>query len=89
MKELVEKLAREAQLVQMGNADQAWTTEQCDGVLPETLERFAQLVATKCAEICERTTEEGALDAGGETKAYASAAAIRQRFCITEQERKE
>lgn len=81
----IEKLAREAGLVQADNADRAWTTEQCDGVLPATLERFAQAVARRCAQMCEQTTEHGALDQGGETKAYASAAAIREEFGIKEE----
>lgn len=52
MNEQIAKMAREAGMVQAENADRAWTTEQCDGVLPATLERFAQLVAARCAEIC-------------------------------------
>lgn len=46
-----------------------------------TVEAFAALVAAhereECAKVCESTTEYGALDEHGETKAYASAAAIR------------
>lgn len=84
MNKLIEKLAIQAQLVQADNADRAWTTEQCDGVLPATLERFAQAVARRCAELCDQTTEHGALDERGETKAYASAAAIRKEFGLEE-----
>lgn len=51
---------------------------------PHELERFAKAVARECAEIAAQTTEYGALDEHGETKAYATEAAIRARYGIKE-----
>jgi hypothetical protein len=59
MKDLVERLAREAGLVQEDNADRAWTTDMCDGVLPATLERFAQLLVMEAVKVCEAQTRTG------------------------------
>lgn len=42
----------------------------------------AQAVARRCAEIAEATTEHGEMDMHGETRAYATAAAIRAEFGI-------
>lgn len=91
--ELIERLAREAQLVQADNADRVWTTEMCDGVLPPTLERFAALVAAECARLCRQEAAEFARTAVGhhngqydhmEDGAAACEQAIRERFGITE-----
>ena len=82
----IEKLAREAQLVQSDNADRAWTTEMCDGVLPATLERFAQAVAKRCAEIAELESgdgpENGCCPTYWEQAQEASARTIRREFGI-------
>lgn len=52
-------------------------------IFSDGFEAAAALVAAQereaCALVCENTTEYGALDEHGETKAYSSAAAIRAR----------
>jgi hypothetical protein len=82
---MVERMAREAGAV--------CVVPECDGIYGaeyvasrSDIERFAQLVAAECARICDATTEYGATDQGGETRAYASSAAIRERFGIKEGE---
>lgn len=81
MNEAIEKLARDVGLYDVFSDGDRWQSK--DGgpsVSRLDLEAFAQAVAKRCAEICEATTEHGAMDMGGETKAYESAAAILAEF---------
>lgn len=55
---------------------------QCYEGRHEAWQQFAAMVARECAGIAESTTEQGAPDLGCETKAYATAEAIRERFGI-------
>lgn len=75
----IEKMAREA-----GLSCQPWDRRQSSAEILEGLARYTKAVARRCAEICEQTTEHGAQDLNGETRGYASAAAIREEFGLEE-----
>ena len=59
-----------------------------EGAISYRLRQFARLIAAECAKIAESTTEQGSMDAGGETKAYATAVAIEEAFGLWEASRR-
>lgn len=82
MQEHIKRLAVEAGFdADNGEITAPYTTINGDPMdITEQVTKLVLAVARECAQIASQTTEYGALDEHGETKAYATEAAIRARF---------